>query len=141
MINEIKTYSKIETENFAKKFASNLKGNEVIALFGEMGSGKTAFVIGFADFWNLKYYVSSPTFTIMNEYSNKNIKINHFDMYRIENCSDLESTGFFESLENGITIVEWSENVVEFLPKNYIKITFKKSGENERILKIENISS
>ena len=114
--------SAIETENLARKFASKLKGNEVIAFYGDLGAGKTAFTRGVADFFGLKDEVSSPTFALVNEYSSEKAKIYHFDMYRINTLEDLESTGFFDYLGRGIILVEWSENIKEYLPEDLIEI-------------------
>lgn len=128
--------SAIETENLAKKFASKLKGTEVIAFYGDLGAGKTAFTRGVADFFGLKDEVSSPTFALVNEYSSEKTKIYHFDMYRINTFEDLESTGFFDYLGRGIILVEWSENIKEYLPENLIEIKISKIGENSREIEI-----
>lgn len=128
--------SAIETENLARKFASKLKGNEVIAFYGDLGAGKTAFTRGVADFFGLKDEVSSPTFALVNEYSSEKAKIYHFDMYRINTLEDLESTGFFDYLERGIILVEWSENIKEYLPEDLIEIKISKTGENSRKIEI-----
>lgn len=128
--------SALETENLAKKFASKLKGNEVIAFYGDLGAGKTAFTRGVADFFGLKDEVSSPTFALVNEYSSEKTKIYHFDMYRINTLEDLESTGFFDYLGRGIILVEWSENIKEYLPENLIEIKISKTGENSREIEI-----
>lgn len=128
--------SAIETENLARKFASKLKGNEVIAFYGDLGAGKTAFTRGVADFFGLKDEVSSPTFALVNEYSSEKAKIYHFDMYRINTLEDLESTGFFDYLGRGIILVEWSENIKEYLPEDLIEIKISKTGENSRGIEI-----
>lgn len=128
--------SAIETENLARKFASKLKGNEVIAFYGDLGAGKTAFTRGVADFFGLKDEVSSPTFALVNEYSSEKTKIYHFDMYRINTFEDLESTGFFDYLGRGIILVEWSENIKEYLPENLIEIKISKTGESSREIEI-----
>ena len=128
--------SALETENLAKKFASKLKGNEVIAFYGDLGAGKTAFTRGVADFFGLKDEVSSPTFALVNEYSSEKTKIYHFDMYRINTFEDLESTGFFDYLGRGIILVEWSENIKEYLPENLIEIKISKTGESSREIEI-----
>lgn len=127
-----------ETEKIAKLLAEKLKGNEIIALFGDLGVGKTAFTRGIAEFFGVKDLVSSPTFSIMNEYQGEKTKICHFDMYRVHSLDDLESTGFFECIGNCIVIVEWSENIMEFIPENSLKVKISKTDkECERILKIE----
>lgn len=128
--------SAIETENLARKFASKLKGSEVIAFYGDLGAGKTAFTRGVADFFGLKDEVSSPTFALVNEYSSEKAKIYHFDMYRINTLEDLESTGFFDYLGRGIILVEWSENIKEYLPEDLIEIKISKTGENSREIEI-----
>ena len=128
--------SALETENLARKFASKLKGNEVIAFYGDLGAGKTAFTRGVADFFGLKDEVSSPTFALVNEYSSEKTKIYHFDMYRINTFEDLESTGFFDYLGRGIILVEWSENIKEYLPENLIEIKISKTGESSREIEI-----
>ena len=130
--------SALKTENIGKKLAKTLKGTEIIALYGDLGAGKTAFTRGIADFFGIKDLVSSPTFSIMNEYQSDKFKIYHFDMYRVNSFENLESTGFFYYIDNGIIIIEWAENVEEFLPNNMIKIYINKTNdENTRIIKIE----
>ena len=126
-----------ETENIAKKLAKNLKGNEILAFYGDLGAGKTAFTRGLAEYFGLKDMVSSPTFSIMNEYENESVKIDHFDMYRINSLEDLESTGFFDFIDTGIIIIEWSENINQFLPEKIIEIKIEKSNGNENNRTIE----
>ena len=82
--------------------------------------------------------VSSPTFSIINEYQTDKFTIYHFDMYRVNTPEDLESTGFFDYIDSGVMLIEWSENIENFIPKNAIKVLIKKtSDENERIITIE----
>ncbi len=129
-----------ETEAIGKKLAQKLNGNEIIAFYGDLGVGKTAFTKGIADYFGLKNEVSSPTFAIVNEYQNEKFKIYHFDMYRVNSLEDLESTGFFDYLNNGLLIIEWSENIEQDLPKDIIKINIEKTEkENERIITIEGV--
>jgi len=128
-----------DTENLAKKIASLLQGNEILALYGDLGAGKTAFTRGFADFFGLKDEVSSPTFSLVNEYEGTKFKIYHFDMYRISTIEDLESTGFFDYLGKGVFIVEWSENIEKYLPSDAINISFQKTSENSRIINVRGI--
>ncbi len=130
-----------ETEDIAKNFASKLEGAQVVAFYGDLGSGKTAFVRGFADYFGLKDEVCSPTFSLVNEYKSPKVKIYHFDMYRIKTFQDLESTGFFDYLGQGIILIEWSENISKYIPNDAIKIKITKSAENSRILEISGGSS
>lgn len=127
-----------ETKNFAYKLASKLKGNEVLAFYGDLGVGKTTFIGGIANFFHLENLVSSPTFSLVNEYQNSNFKIYHFDMYRVHSLEDLESTGFFDYMNKGIFLVEWSENIEEYLPENVIKIKIEKlDSKDKRMITIE----
>ncbi len=128
-----------ETENLGKKIASVLKGTEVIAMFGDLGAGKTAFTRGLAAGLSYEYGVSSPTFAIVNEYSGK-YNIYHFDMYRITNEDDLYSTGFYDYLDTGVIIIEWSENIEYALDDTAIRIKIEKTDdENIRIFTIEGL--
>ena len=129
--------SALETENLARKFASKLKGNEVIAFYGDLGAGKTAFTRGVADFFGLKDEVSSPTFALVNEYSSEKVKIYHFDMYRINSADDLETTGFFDYMdEDTVLAVEWSENIAEELPEDALRIDIQRIDEDSREISI-----
>lgn len=131
-----------ETEALGRSLARTVddsgKPRAFIALFGEMGVGKTAFTRGFASYFDIRC-VKSPTYTVVNEYHGKKC-IYHFDMYRIESEDDLYSIGFDDYIEkDGYSIVEWSENVVEFLPKELItvKISRDAGDTDKRIIEIE----
>ncbi len=128
-----------QTEKIASSRAKILKGTEIIALYGDLGAGKTAFTKGLTEALKVNVDdVHSPTFTLLNEYNGK-YKIYHFDMYRINSFEGLYSLGFFDFIGNGIIITEWSENIDKFLPENTIKIHIEYGqNENERILKFEN---
>lgn len=130
------THSPEETEALAERLSDKLNGNEVIAMFGGLGAGKTAFTRGLARGLDIDDGVSSPTFALVNEYSGK-YTVYHFDMYRVKSWDDLYSTGFFDYLDNGILVIEWSENIEEFLPEELIKIKFGVIGENDREIEIE----
>lgn len=128
-----------DTENLGKRISSLLKGDEVIAMFGDLGAGKTAFTRGLASGLGFEYGVSSPTFAIVNEYNAK-YNIYHFDMYRITSEDDLYSTGYYDYLDNGVLVIEWSENIEYALEDDAIRITIRKSDdENERIFMIEGL--
>lgn len=128
-----------ETEDLAKDIAQKLCGTEVIALFGGLGMGKTAFTRGLAAGLGVKDGVSSPTFALVNEYNGK-FSIYHFDMYRVTTWDDLYSTGFFDYIDTGVLIIEWSENIEGALPNDCIKIKISKgTDENERIFEIDGV--
>ena len=136
---KILSKSIFQTEKIAASLATKLKGTEIIALYGNLGAGKTSFTKGLAKALEVNPDdVHSPTFTLLNEYNGK-YKIYHFDMYRINSLEELYSLGFFDLIENGIIITEWSENIDKFLPENTIKVHIEYGqDENERILIFEN---
>ncbi|MBR1730808.1 MAG: tRNA (adenosine(37)-N6)-threonylcarbamoyltransferase complex ATPase subunit type 1 TsaE [Ruminococcus sp.] len=128
-----------QTEQFAEEFSKGLNGTEIIAMYGELGAGKTAFARGLSKGLGVEDVVSSPTFAIVNEYQGI-YPIYHFDMYRIESWNDLDSIGFFDYIGNGVIIIEWSENIEGALPDDVIKVNIiKTDDENERIIKIEGV--
>lgn len=130
------SHSYKETEELAQVIGSILKGNEIIALFGDLGAGKTCFTRGLVRGLESDSDVSSPTFAIINEYQGK-FPIFHFDMYRISSEDDLYSTGFYDYLENGVVIIEWSENIISEIDNNAIRIKLNYgNSENERIIEI-----
>lgn len=130
--------STAETESFAASFADRLCAGDVIALYGGLGAGKTAFVRGLARGLGSTSEVSSPTFALVHEYDGR-LPMAHFDMYRIHGLDDLYSTGFFDYLDaGGVSVIEWSENIEGFLPVRVIKIRITRGEtENERTLTIE----
>lgn len=133
-----RSYSEADTERLAAELADELHGGEVIAFFGGLGMGKTAFVRGLAKALGYNGEISSPTFAIINEYIGGRLDIYHFDMYRISGWEDLYSTGYFEYLEaGGVLAVEWSENIEAALPDTAILITFERIGDTERAVIIE----
>lgn len=124
--------SENDTMHFAKDLASKLHKGDIIVLTGELGSGKTKFTQGFLEFFGLENEISSPTFTIVNEYNAQNdINIYHFDVYRLSDIDEFYAIGGEEYFENGICIIEWGEIIKEALPKDYINIIFEKSNDNE----------
>ena len=128
-----------DTKNFAKKLASKLKIGDIIVLSGELGSGKTKFTEGILSYFNLENEISSPTFTIVNEYDTTLCPIYHFDIYRLEDIDEFLAIGGEEYFEKGICIIEWGEMLQPILPKDYIKISFEKNEKSleTRTLKIE----
>lgn len=134
--------SEQDTIDFANDFASHLKVGNIIILSGNLGSGKTKFVQGILKHFGLENDISSPTFTIVNEYTNSNINIYHFDLYRLEDIDEFYAIGGEEYLEKGICIFEWGEILENELASDYTKIIFEKddSDINKRILHIEEVT-
>lgn len=124
---------KMKLKNLHINLLLNCKLGDIIVLSGDLGAGKTKFTEGFLSFWNLEEEISSPTFTIVNEYSNANINIFHFDVYRLEDSDEFFAIGGLEYFEKGICIIEWGELIEDILPKNYIKIELSKDLENPNI--------
>ena len=135
---EIITKSEQETMEFAKHIASNAKVGDVIVLSGELGVGKTKFTEGFLSYFNLQNEISSPTFTIVNEYKKDDINIYHFDVYRLSDVSEFYAIGGEEYFSKGICIIEWGELILDALPEKHIKIEILKDSieESKRIIKI-----
>ena len=139
-MNRFITNSAEETERLGERIASKLKGTEVIALFGGLGMGKTAFTRGLARGLGADDVVSSPTFALVNEYSGR-VPVYHFDMYRVASWDDLYSTGFFDYLDTGVLVIEWSENIEGALPENALRITISRGeNDNQRIFDIEGVT-
>ena len=131
--------SEQDTIDFAENFAKELKQGDIVVLSGELGSGKTKFVQGVLRHFGLENEISSPTFTIVNEYTSPATNIYHFDVYRLEDADEFYAMGGDEYFESGICLIEWGEMIESILPKGYIKITFSRDLENVdlRKLKIE----
>ena len=129
--------SEQDTIDFGKKIAKELKNGDVVILSGELGSGKTKFTEGVLTFYGLEDEISSPTFTIVNEYDAPNQKIFHFDLYRLSDIDEFFEIGGEEYFEKGISLIEWGEMLETYLKKRYIKIDFSRDFENENQRKIK----
>lgn len=119
--------------NLAKKIASQVKPSDIIVLSGDLGSGKTKFTEGFLGYFNLQDEISSPTFTIVNEYNTEKFNIYHFDVYRLEDIDEFSAIGGEDYFENGVCIIEWGELLESILPPNYTKITFNRDYEDDNV--------
>ena len=129
---EIYTHSPQETEAVGEKIGKVLPAGTVIAYRGDLGAGKTAFTRGLARGLGAVEQVTSPTYTIVNEYLSGRIPLFHFDMYRLHSADDLFDIGWEDYLDRGgVCAVEWSENVAEAL-ENPVVITLEKLGEDTR---------
>ena len=137
---KINSTSEEMTREIAKKYAQSIKSKCVISLVGDLGAGKTTFAKGFAQGLGVKDVVTSPTFTIMNEYQGKTMPLYHFDMYRLSSMEEAINCGFEEyfdlSVLKGVVLVEWAENVSGLLPALHIEIELKKVNDNEREISI-----
>lgn len=133
------TNSPEETIKFAESIGQKLKGGDVIAYIGGLGVGKTTFTRGLSIGVGIGDIVTSPTFALVNEYkSDKCDKtLYHFDMYRILDSLDLETTGFYDYMSNNnILAIEWSENISDVLPDNTVYIKITRLDENKREIEI-----
>ena len=122
---KIISHSATETMAIGESLGKACAPGEVLAFFGGLGMGKTAFIKGLAKGLGISADVTSPTFSLVNEYRGDNNTLYHFDMYRISTWEDLYSTGYFDYLEtDAVLAVEWSENIENALPEGalYIKI-------------------
>ena len=146
IIKEVTTNSSEQTEEIGRELAEMLNNDRqipsFIALYGDLGVGKTAFVRGFARVFSPNAIVHSPTFALVNEYPSNERRLFHFDMYRITDEDDLYSIGYYDYLEDGICLVEWSENIPYALPDSYLRVTISKpdlESENMRSIRIESV--
>lgn len=127
----ITTNSADETLALGKKIAPFLKKGDVIVLLGDLGAGKTLFVSGLLDFYNKKDEVSSPTFTIVNEYNLKDdLDLFHFDVYRLDSADEFLAIGGDEFFEKGICVIEWGNKILNVLPKDALFLTIEKDSSD-----------
>ena len=140
---EIISNSEKETIELGKKIASKLTKGIVIVLTGDLGSGKTKLTEGILTYFGLENEISSPTFTIVNEYYTENLNLYHFDVYRLADIDEFYAIGGEEYFEKGASIIEWGELIEEALPQDYVKINFSRDLENENLRKIniENVGN
>lgn len=134
------SYSEKDTARAAAEFARTLSVGDVVCLNGDLGAGKTVFVAAAAKAIGVKEYISSPTFTIVNEYSGR-IPVYHFDAYRIADADEMEEIGFDEYIYgDGVCIIEWSCNIEAALPAERYEVTIKRDyekGEDYRLIEIK----
>ena len=134
---EFITNSPEETEKIGEKMAKALPAGTILAYRGDLGAGKTAFTRGLARGLGANEPVTSPTYTIVNEYLSGRLPLFHFDMYRLRSADDLFDIGWEDYLDrNGICAVEWSENVAEAM-EDAVFITIQKTGESSRRITVE----
>ena len=130
---QITTHSADETQALGKKLAESLRPGDVIAYFGDLGAGKTAFTRGLAQGLGITDPVTSPTYTIVNEYLSGRIPLFHFDMYRLSSSDELFDIGWEDYVNRGsVCAVEWSENVEDAFYGDEVVVRFEKLGPTTR---------
>ncbi len=131
------THSASQTAALGVRLGQAIQKPTTIAFFGGMGSGKTCFTAGLCKGLGYEGDVTSPTFALVNEYFGGRFPIFHFDMYRILDEEDLYGIGYYDYLEeNGICVIEWSENIADALPPDCIRIVFSSPAESQRNITI-----
>lgn len=133
---KITSCSEIDTIELAQNLESEKFPNMIICLTGDLGSGKTVFAKGFANGLGINEVVSSPTFTIIKEYTEGEMPLYHMDVYRLDGNTD--GVGIEEYFhKNGVVIIEWAETIKDILPKERLEISFRIVDENKRVLVIK----
>lgn len=129
------------TIKLGKQFAKKLKKGDIVALIGNLGSGKTSLTQGIARGLGVKGYIRSPSFKLINEYKG-NLSVFHFDLYRLNNISDIENLGYKDYFyNNGITIIEWAEKAKTILPDEYWQVDLFNLGGTKRRITIKKVKS
>ncbi len=133
------THSAEETQALASKIAADLKPGDILAMIGNLASGKTTFTQGLTAWFNVKEFALSPTFTYINEYHGETQDIIHIDAYRLSNGQELIDMGVWEYFESGaIIIIEWADIVADAIPEDAIGLSFRplKNKDNGREIMI-----
>ncbi|MDE6759634.1 MAG: tRNA (adenosine(37)-N6)-threonylcarbamoyltransferase complex ATPase subunit type 1 TsaE [Lachnospiraceae bacterium] len=140
---EYDSFNPDDTYNVAKALGESARAGDVICLIGDLGVGKTLFSQGFAKGLEIEESVSSPTFTIVQQYDEGRLPLYHFDVYRIEDSDEMEEAGFADMLYGeGVCLIEWADMISDILPEHYTKVTINKNldrGFDYRRIQIENI--
>ena len=130
------------TKEIAQDFAKTLKSGDVVCMYGDLGAGKTEFVRAMAQEFGITDYITSPTFTIVNEYKGT-LDLYHFDVYRIADSDEMYEIGYDEYIDgDGICVIEWAELIEDILPPHRYNVTINKdlaNGESYRKITIEEI--
>ena len=135
---QITTHSPEETRTLAQKIGSCITSGTVVALIGDLGSGKTVFVQGLAGGLEIskEYYITSPTYTLINAYAGR-LPLFHVDLYRIDNLDDLRDTGFYEILHSeGVVAIEWADKLHQNILSEHVRIFFEILDDESRQIRI-----
>mgnify|MGYP000999505486 CR=1 FL=1 len=124
-----------DTKEFGERLGSLLQGGDVISLIGDLGAGKTTLTKSIGKGLGVEDYITSPTFTLINEYKGR-VWVYHFDVYRLEEPEDLMDLGYEDYFySNGVTIIEWADRIKDILPENRMDIKIEKGKElDDRIV-------
>lgn len=135
---EYVSHSAEETEAFGEALAARLRPGDVVAYRGGLGMGKTAFTRGLAQGLGISERVTSPTFTIVNEYGGGRLPLFHFDMYRLSSSEELFDIGWEDYLDRGgVCVVEWSENIADALEEDAVRVDIRRGAhDGQRIITV-----
>lgn len=143
MVTKFDSFSFEDTYNFGLKLGNEAKPGQVYTLIGDLGVGKTVFTQGFAKGLGIDDNVNSPTFTILQIYDEGRLTLNHFDVYRIGDISEMDEIGFDEYVySDGVSLIEWANLIEEILPEKHIRILIEKDlerGFDYRRITVEDI--
>lgn len=139
------TKSSDETKKIGNDFAQKLNPTDVVLLYGDLGAGKTTFVQGLAEGLGIKDRILSPTFVLQRIHdvpNNKFGNLNHLDLYRIEEPTEIENLGLFEMIEDesAVTIIEWADRLKDFTPKQGYRIYFNYLSNDQREISINKLT-
>lgn len=130
-----------DTYRIASKMGEEAKEGEVVTLTGDLGTGKTVFAKGFAAGLGVKEHVSSPTYTIVQQYDDGRLPLYHFDVYRIGDISEMDETGYDDCISgDGVTLIEWAEMIEDIIPERAVRVKIEKEpskGSDYRRIEIE----
>lgn len=137
---QIRTSGEEETVATGLSFGKSLRKNDVVLLSGQPGAGKTWFTKGIALALGVKDLVNSPSFSLINEYAG-NLRLYHFDLYRLQGCSDVNALGCSEYFfADGVCVIEWPERCPELFHEGVLRVTLEISGQHERIVTLPDLS-
>ena len=141
MEKQFESFSREDTFNFAKVLGENAKPGDVYCLSGDLGVGKTVFAQGFGAGLGIEEPMSSPTFTILQEYTEGRLPLYHYDVYRVGDVDEMEETGFYEYVGGeGVALIEWAELIEEIIPANAVHVLIEKDvekGFDYRVIRLD----
>lgn len=141
MEKQFESFSREDTFNFAKALGGNAKPGDVYCLSGDLGVGKTVFAQGFGAGLGIEEPMSSPTFTILQEYTEGRLPLYHYDVYRVGDVDEMEETGFYEYVGGeGVALIEWAELIEEIIPANAVHVLIEKDvekGFDYRVIRLD----